>query len=91
VQHAGREAALAGHGEVPGEVELAPLDAGLPERTEDPLEMAPALLDRACPGLDPVAVEAKAAPRLELRPARALEIAQRDDVALTLVEVAPGG
>ncbi len=88
VEHAARQAALARNGEVPREVEAAALDAGLLQRLEHPLEALPALLDRPRPGADAVAIDAESAPCADRLPARVLQVAEGDDVALTLLEVA---
>jgi hypothetical protein len=82
-----RQRVRARHREVPGEVQLAALDACALEPLEDVLHVRAAVLEAQRVGLDPVAVPAKRGTRLERRAVGAAQVAQGDDVALAFAEV----
>jgi hypothetical protein len=89
-QHALGEVALAGDGEVPSHVEARALDPRLAELAEELLEVGAPILDRRDVGRDVVAVELEARRCADRVAARVLEVAQGDDVAVPVEQVAPG-
>ena len=89
VQRPAAEAAPAGHGEVPGQEEVAAPDLRLASQlAEKPLVVGAAPLDRRAARPDAVAVEAEGPARPDRATVGPLEVAQGDDVALALAEVA---
>ena len=90
VEHPLGEVALAGDGEVPRQVEVAPTDAGVAQRGEQVLEVRAALLDRRAERRDPVAVQAEGAAGRDHRAGCVAQVAQRDDEPVPLGEVARG-
>ena len=89
-QHPLRQRALAGHGEVPRQIEIPAVDARPPKRPEDRLHVPAPLLEGPGVGPHPVSVEPERAPGLELLAVGAAQLPQRHDVALAFAEVLAG-
>ena len=89
VERPAAEAAPAGHGEVPGQEQVAPPDARFPQLAEQALEVGPAALDQGPARSRAVAVEPEGPAGTDRAPAGTLEVAQGDDVTPALAEV-PG-
>ncbi len=88
-QHALRQRPLARDREVPGEVEPAALEPRATQPAEDVLHLPASCLEGPRVGPDAVAVEPERPRRREDGAGGVAQVAQRDDVALALLEVLP--